>query len=55
MRIVEIVYLDGLVEHFEVPAHIQLVKRPDLLELGTIHIERPHVRRWSESTIEEES
>jgi len=45
MTELEVVYLDGMVERFVLPDGVQVARTPDLIQVGSIEIERRAVRR----------
>ncbi len=49
----EVVYLDGIVERFVLPAGVQVTRTPDLIQVGTVEIERRAVRRTAVNQREE--
>lgn len=45
-EILEVFYMDGIAEVFEIPPGIQVVEEPAVLRVGPVVIERRNVRRW---------
>jgi hypothetical protein len=46
MTTVEVLYMDGVSELFQLPAGARVGLEPTVLVLGRINVERDKVRRW---------